>query len=224
MNAGMRDRARAQQVGPAATATGGTTSTTSARASPPSCGCARGCSPPAPRAVRNVPRLLAEAIALGDRMAGRIPTPELNRFLAEAVQARQPPRGHASRLGPAAPEADLHDPDRRAPAALCDPGQLARARHARLRLLHRESPARALRDGRRAADHRLRRARYSTRSRPPEKSSEGSSCVSVPDRRRVGHGRLDPAPFEARLPRAAGTVNRLAGLLQARPVEPIPKP
>jgi GTP-binding protein len=42
---------------------------------------------------RNVARLLTEAIALGDRMAGRIPTPELNRFLAEAIQARQPPIG-----------------------------------------------------------------------------------------------------------------------------------
>jgi GTP-binding protein len=42
---------------------------------------------------RNVSRLLAEAIALGDRMAGRIPTPELNRFLSETVQARQPPVG-----------------------------------------------------------------------------------------------------------------------------------
>ena len=42
---------------------------------------------------RHVSRLLTEAIALGDRMAGRIPTPELNRFLAEAVQARQPPIG-----------------------------------------------------------------------------------------------------------------------------------
>jgi GTPase len=42
---------------------------------------------------RNVSRLLAEAIALGDRRRGRIPTPELNRFLAEAVQARQPPVG-----------------------------------------------------------------------------------------------------------------------------------
>jgi GTPase len=42
---------------------------------------------------RNVSRLLTEALALGDRMAGRIPTPELNRFLAEAVQARQPPIG-----------------------------------------------------------------------------------------------------------------------------------
>jgi GTP-binding protein len=42
---------------------------------------------------RHVPRLLTEAIALGDRMSGRIPTPELNRFLSEAVQARQPPVG-----------------------------------------------------------------------------------------------------------------------------------
>jgi GTP-binding protein len=42
---------------------------------------------------RHVARLLTEAITLGDRVSGRIPTPELNRFLAEAVQARQPPVG-----------------------------------------------------------------------------------------------------------------------------------
>ncbi len=42
---------------------------------------------------RHVARLLTEAIALGDRMTGRIPTPELNRFLSEIVQARQPPVG-----------------------------------------------------------------------------------------------------------------------------------
>ncbi len=42
---------------------------------------------------RNVSRLIAEALALGDRRRGRIPTPELNRFLAEAVQVRQPPVG-----------------------------------------------------------------------------------------------------------------------------------
>jgi GTP-binding protein len=42
---------------------------------------------------RHVSRLLTEAIALGDRMAGRIPTPELNRFISETVQARQPPVG-----------------------------------------------------------------------------------------------------------------------------------
>jgi GTP-binding protein len=45
------------------------------------------------RTGRHVARLLSEAIALGDRMSGRIPTPELNRFLSEAVQARQPPIG-----------------------------------------------------------------------------------------------------------------------------------
>jgi GTPase len=42
---------------------------------------------------RNVSRLIAETLALGDRRRSRIPTPELNRFLAEAVQARQPPVG-----------------------------------------------------------------------------------------------------------------------------------
>ncbi|HEX5309138.1 MAG TPA: ribosome biogenesis GTPase Der [Solirubrobacteraceae bacterium] len=42
---------------------------------------------------RNVSRLLAEALALGDRRRQRIPTSELNRFLAEVVQARQPPVG-----------------------------------------------------------------------------------------------------------------------------------
>jgi GTP-binding protein len=42
---------------------------------------------------RHVSRLLSETIALGDRMTGRIPTVELNRFLAETVQARQPPVG-----------------------------------------------------------------------------------------------------------------------------------
>jgi GTPase len=47
---------------------------------------------------RNVPRLLSETIALGDRRATRIPTPELNRFLAEVVQARQPPAKQGHRL------------------------------------------------------------------------------------------------------------------------------
>jgi GTP-binding protein len=50
----------------------------------------------------NIPLVLAEAIALGERMMTRIPTPELNRFLAEALIARQPPlstsRGRATRL------------------------------------------------------------------------------------------------------------------------------
>jgi GTPase len=47
---------------------------------------------------RHVARLLTEAIALGDRMGNRIPTPDLNRFLSEAVQARQPPARQGHRL------------------------------------------------------------------------------------------------------------------------------
>jgi len=42
---------------------------------------------------RHTARLLTEAIALADRAGARIPTPELNRFLSEALQARQPPIG-----------------------------------------------------------------------------------------------------------------------------------
>jgi GTP-binding protein len=49
---------------------------------------------------RNVQRLSAEVIALGDRMRQRIPTPELNRFLSETIAARQPPnvRGHRLKM------------------------------------------------------------------------------------------------------------------------------
>jgi GTP-binding protein len=42
---------------------------------------------------RHVARLLDEALALADRANARIPTPDLNRFLSEAVEARQPPVG-----------------------------------------------------------------------------------------------------------------------------------
>jgi GTP-binding protein len=42
---------------------------------------------------RHVERLLVEAVALADRRAGRIPTPQLNRFLSDIVAARQPPSG-----------------------------------------------------------------------------------------------------------------------------------
>ncbi len=38
------------------------------------------------------------ALVLGDRMRARIPTPDLNRFLAEVVQARQPPAKQGHRL------------------------------------------------------------------------------------------------------------------------------
>jgi GTP-binding protein len=49
---------------------------------------------------RNIERLLVEAVALADRRSGRIPTPQLNRFLSEVVAARQPParRGHRLKL------------------------------------------------------------------------------------------------------------------------------
>ena len=42
---------------------------------------------------RNIERLLVEAIALADRSAARIPTPQLNRFLSDVIAARQPPAG-----------------------------------------------------------------------------------------------------------------------------------
>jgi GTPase len=44
---------------------------------------------------RHVDRLLVEAVGLADRSRGRIPTPQLNRFLSEVVAARQPPAGSA---------------------------------------------------------------------------------------------------------------------------------
>jgi GTPase len=47
---------------------------------------------------RHVARLLVEAVALGDRMRNRIPTPQLNRFLSEVVAERQPPAKQGHRL------------------------------------------------------------------------------------------------------------------------------
>jgi GTP-binding protein len=47
---------------------------------------------------RSVPKLLAEAIALAERARIRVPTPALNRFLADAVAARQPPQKRGRRL------------------------------------------------------------------------------------------------------------------------------
>jgi GTP-binding protein len=47
---------------------------------------------------RNVQRLLQEALSLADRASHRIPTPELNRFLAEVTAARQPPAKQGHRL------------------------------------------------------------------------------------------------------------------------------
>jgi GTP-binding protein len=47
---------------------------------------------------RHVQRLLVEAMALADRTSGRIPTPQLNRFLSEIQQIRQPPAKQNHRL------------------------------------------------------------------------------------------------------------------------------
>jgi GTPase len=47
---------------------------------------------------RNVPRLLPKALRLADRAARRIPTPELNRFVAEVVAQTPPPSRRGRRL------------------------------------------------------------------------------------------------------------------------------
>jgi GTP-binding protein len=47
---------------------------------------------------RGLTRLVAEAIGLADRAAERVPTPQLNRFLADLQAARQPPATRGRRL------------------------------------------------------------------------------------------------------------------------------
>jgi GTP-binding protein len=47
---------------------------------------------------RNLARLLTEVQSLADRAGNRIPTPQLNRFMAELVQTRQPPAKQGTRL------------------------------------------------------------------------------------------------------------------------------
>jgi GTPase len=47
---------------------------------------------------RNVPKLLEVALRLADRRAERIPTPPLNRFVADVVAAHPPPAKHGRRL------------------------------------------------------------------------------------------------------------------------------
>ena len=50
------------------------------------------------RTGRHVGRVLTEALALGERLATRIPTSQLNRFLAEVAAVRQPPARQGHRL------------------------------------------------------------------------------------------------------------------------------
>jgi GTP-binding protein len=47
---------------------------------------------------RGLERVLREALALADRAGNRVPTPELNRWLSEVLQARQPPMKQGHRL------------------------------------------------------------------------------------------------------------------------------
>jgi GTP-binding protein len=68
-----------------------------------------------------VPKLLERALALADRRSERIPTPELNRFVAEVVATRPPPqrRGkrlrlyYAAQIGTAPPRIAIQVNDRR---------------------------------------------------------------------------------------------------------------
>ncbi len=46
---------------------------------------------------RNIERILQEAVGLADRSRGRIPTPQLNRFISDIVAARQPPSSSGRR-------------------------------------------------------------------------------------------------------------------------------
>ena len=94
---GLRDRAGPQQVGHRPDGRG--RPRPRARAGQPArSACARRSSRSRRSDGRNVERLLKEAIILGDRVKTRIPTPQLNRFIAEVVQERQPPAKQGSRL------------------------------------------------------------------------------------------------------------------------------
>ena len=104
---------------------------------------------------RGVSRLLEQGRgAVRQATSRRIPTPELNRFLAELREARQPPS-----QGQAPAEPALRRAGADAAAALPLHRQRPRPRHARLRLLGREPAARAVRAGGRPGGDRLPRAR-----------------------------------------------------------------
>ena len=156
---GLRDRARAEQVGRRGDGRGATSTTSAPASAPASCACGPKVLTASALTGRNVERVLAEAITLGDRMHDAHPDAASSTASSpRSSQARQPPakQGHRLKL---LYMAQIED----APAALRDPGQLAQPRHARLRVLRREPPALALRHGRRPADHRLQRARRAPR-------------------------------------------------------------
>ncbi len=100
-------------------------------------------------------RARAEA-ARGRGALARGPLPGLDPDgRAEPLPVRPDDDPRAAGRGREAPAHVLHGPVRDGTAALRDPGQQPRARHARLRLLPREPPARALEARGRAARDRL---------------------------------------------------------------------
>ena len=146
----------------------------------------RNVQPPAGRGARRWPTARAQ----------RIPTPELNRFLGEVRPARQPPAKRGRRL-----KLLYMAQIETRPAALRDPGQRPQPGDARLRLLPREPPARALRARGRARWSSTSWQRGGARRRGAEPTCRGGA---------------DLATAVAALRRAAGGGRRRALVLAAR--------
>ena len=99
---------------------------------------------------RGISRVLDKVADLYDKHAGRITTGELNRFLGELKEARQPPARGNKRLNLLyGAQVTSRPPRFRFTVNDHEP------RHTRLRVLGREPAARAIRDGGRPGDDRL---------------------------------------------------------------------
>ena len=94
---GLRDRARAQQVGPDQRRR--LRPRPRARAGQPQAAPApEGADHARRKTGRHVSRILVEALSLAERASHRIPTPELNRFLGDLVASRETPQKQGRRL------------------------------------------------------------------------------------------------------------------------------
>ena len=166
---------------------------------------ARAAAPPPPAAavhhdlVHDRPRRLAPARARSPSCttsyASRIPTGELNRFLGELKEARQPPSKGGRRL-------NLLYGAQVAIAAAALPLHRQRPgpRHARLRLLGREPAARAVRARGGAGGDRLQEARVNESSSSAGRVGHGvreAAACARPRRRYVaGRATIDEAPYD----------------------------